>query len=126
MPGFTNNYIETLMYKITTRPKLFMGVFPCDLFLKNVNADKNLLRAGNSFIINLSSSNHSGSHFVSVSIMPGKVIEYFDSFGIPSIDSNINRALTSFKIVAFKKTIQNASSQLCGLYCSKYDILLLS
>ena len=114
------------MYKITTRPKLFMGVFPCDLFLKNVNADKNLLRAGNSFIINLSSSNHSGSHFVSVSIMPGKVIEYFDSFGIPSIDSNINRALTSFKIVAFKKTIQNASSQLCGLYCSKYDILLLS
>ena len=63
---------------------------------------------------------------VSVSIMPGKVIEYFDSFGIPSIDSNINRALTSFKIVAFKKTIQNASSQLCGLYCSKYDILPLS
>ena len=79
-----------------------------------------MLKAGNCFIINLSSSNHGGSHFISLIIMPDKVVEYFDSFGIPYFDSNINKALASFEIVAFNKTIQSISSQFCGLYCSMY------
>ena len=120
MPGFTNDYIEKLMYKITTKPMDFIGVFPCDIFLTKVNEDKLMLKAGNCFIINLSSSNHGGSHFISLIVMPGKVVEYFDSFGIPSFDSNINKALASFEILPFNKTIQSISSQFCGLYCSKY------
>ena len=120
MPGFTNDYIEKLMNKISTKPKDFKGVLPCDVFLNKVKEDQLLLKDGNCFIINLSSSNHNGSHFVSLFITPGKVVEYFDSFGIPSLDSNINNALTSFKIEVFSKTIQSISSQFCGLYCSKY------
>ena len=52
MPGFTNDYIEKLMYKITKKPMDFIGVFPCDIFLTKVNEDKLMLKAGNCFIIN--------------------------------------------------------------------------
>ena len=119
MPGFTNDYIEKLMYKISTKPNDFKGVLPCDIFLNKVKKKNLLLKESSCFIINLSSSNHSGSHFVCLLVMPGKVVEYFDSFGIPSFDSNINKALTSFKVEVLTKTIQDISSQFCGLYCSK-------
>ena len=119
MPGYTNHYIEKLMYKISTKPDHFKGVHACDIFLDKVNKKKLLLKEKSCFIINLSSSNHGGSHFVCLLVMPGKVIEYFDSFGLPLFDSNISKALTSFKVEIFTKTIQDISSQFCGLYCSK-------
>ena len=120
MPGLTNQYIEKVMYKISTTPSHFKGVHACDIFLDKVINKKLLLKENNCFIINLSSSNHSGSHFVCILVMPGKVIEYFDSFGLPLFDSNISKALTSFKIEIFTKTIQDNSSQFCGLYCITY------
>ena len=120
MPGFKNVFIEELMYKISTEPNRFKGVLPCDIFLNKVNKKNLSLKEKSCFIINLSSSNHSGSHFVCLLVMPGKVVEYFDSFGIPSFDSNINEALTSFKVKVFTKTIQDISSQFCGLYCVTY------
>ena len=119
MPGFTNDYIEKLMYKISTKPNNFKGVLPCDIFLNKVKKKNLLLKESCCFITNLSSPDHSGSHFVCLLVMPGKVVEYFDSFGIPSFDSNINKALTSFKVEVLTKTIQDISSQFCGLYCSK-------
>ena len=119
MPGFSNQYIQDLMHEISTDPGHFKGVHPCDYFLDKVNSKKLLLKEKNCFIINLSSSNHGGSHFVCLLVMPGKVIEYFDSFGLPSFDSNINKALTSFKVEVSTKTIQDISSKFCGLYCSK-------
>ena len=126
MPGFTNDYIEKLMYKISTKPNDFKGVFPCDIFLNKVKKKKLLLKEKSCFIINLSSSNHSGSHFVCLLITPGKVVEYFDSFGTPPFDSNINKALASFKVEVLRKTIQDITSQFCGLYCSKLQINILS
>ena len=125
MPGFTNDYIEKLMYKISTKPNDFKGVFPCDIFLNKVKKKNLLLKERSCFIINLSSSNHSGSHFVCLLIMPGKVVEYFDSFGTPPFDSNINKALSSFNVEVSRKTIQDITSQFCGLYCSKLHINIL-
>ena len=52
--------------------------------------------------------------------MPEKVIEYFDSLGLPLFDSNISEALASFKVEVSKKIIQDNSSQFCGLYCITY------
>ena len=80
MPGYTNRYIEKLMYKISTKPGHFKGVHACDIFLDKVNKKKLLLKEKSCFIINLSLSNHGGSHFVCLLVMPGKVIEYFNSF----------------------------------------------
>lgn len=120
MPGFANHYIEELMFKISTKPNNFKGVHACDIFLNKVNKKKLLLKEKNCFIINLSSSNHKGSHFVCLLVKPEKVIEYFDSFGFPSFDPNINEALTGFKVETFKETIQDTSSELCGLFCITY------
>ena len=44
MPGFTNDYIEKLMYKISTEPKHFKGVLPCDIFLNKVNKKKHFAK----------------------------------------------------------------------------------
>ena len=44
MPGFTNDYIEELVYKISTEPNHFKGVLPCDIFLDKVNKKKLLLK----------------------------------------------------------------------------------
>ena len=119
MPGFSNEYIENLMYKISTKPNHFKGVYPCDIFLDKVNKKELLLKEKNCFIINLSSSNHRGSHFVCLLVKPRKVVEYFDSFGLPLFDINIKKALTSFKVEMFDETLQDMSSEFCGLYCSK-------
>ena len=108
------------MYEISTEPGHFKGVSPCDAFGETVINKKLLLQEKDCFIINLSSSNHGGSHFVCLLVMPEKVIEYFDSFGLPLFDSNISEALASFKVEVSKKTIQDNSSQFCGLYCITY------
>ena len=107
------------MYEISTRPNHFKGVYPCDIFLDKVNKKELLLKEKNCFIINLSSSNHRGSHFVCLLVKPRKVVEYFDSFGLPLFDINIKKALTSFKVEMFDETLQDMSSEFCGLYCSK-------
>ena len=120
MPGFSNRYIQDLMHETSTEPGDFKGVYPCDIFREKVINKKLLLKEKNCFIINLSSSNHGGSHFVCLLVMPEKVIEYFDSFGLPLFDSNISEALASFKVEVSKKTIQDNSSQFCGLYCITY------
>ena len=120
MPGLSNQLIQDLMYEISTEPNHFKGVYPCDIFRDKVNNRKLLLEEKNCFIINLSSSNHGGSHFVCLLVTPGKVIEYFDSFGLPLFDSNISEALRSFKVEVSTKTIQDNSSQFCGLYCITY------
>ena len=44
MPGLTNQYIEKLMYKISTKPSHFKGVHACDIFLDKVNKKKLLLK----------------------------------------------------------------------------------
>ena len=119
MPGLSNQYIEDLMYEISTKPNNFKGVYPCDIFLNKVNQKELLLKEKNCFIINLSSSNHQGSHFVCLLVKPRKIIEYFDSFGLPLFDINIKKALTSFKVEMFNETLQDISSEFCGLYCSK-------
>ena len=48
MPGFTNQFIEDLMYKISTRPSHFKGVHPSDIFLDKVDKEELLLKEKNS------------------------------------------------------------------------------
>ena len=80
MAGLSNEYVEKLMYKLSINPHKFKGVKPCDIFLNEVKSNKQLLNKGDSFIINMSSSNNPGSHFVSIFILSDNEAEYFDSF----------------------------------------------
>ena len=124
MPGLSNQYIEKLMFKLSINHQKFKGVKPCDIFLKEIENNQHTLQEGDSFIINMSSSNNPGSHFVSIFIPSYNEAEYFDSFGLPSFDSNINKAfkMAKLKVTEFNKNIQDLSSQFCGLYCIAYLI----
>ena len=124
MPGLSNDYIEKLMYKLSVNPQKFKGVKPCDIFLNEIEQNQYSLEGGDSIIINLSSSNNSGSHFVSIHISFNSEAEYFDSFGLPSFDSNINNAFreANLSVLEFETSIQDISSQFCGFYCIAYLI----
>ena len=122
MGGLSNDYVENLMYSISINPQSFKGVKPCDLFHDFIEKHHHQLKSGDCFIINLSSSNHGGSHFVCLMINSKNRAEYFDSYGLHySLDSNIDKALkfAKLKTTIFEKSIQDFSSQFCGLYCSK-------
>ena len=119
MPGLSNDYVEKLMFKLSLNPEKFKGVKPCDIFLKDIEQNHYSPVEGDSIIINLSSSNNAGSHFISLYIPSKTQAEYFDSFALPSFDSNINKAFkaANLKVTEFDKPIQDLSSQFCGIYC---------
>ena len=121
MGGLTNGYVEQLMYRTSYFPLNFIGVRPCDLFLELMKKNKGNVKIGQCFIVNLSSSNHSGSHFICIYIASNNKLEYFDSYGIPSIDNNLNKAfgIIDMEVSTFRKQVQDNSSQFCGLFCSK-------
>ena len=122
MPSLSNENFETLMFKFSLNPEKIKGIKPFVIFLKDIEQNHYGLVEGDSIIINLSSSNNTGSHFISLYIPSKTQAEYFDSFALPSFDSNINKAMqaANLKVTEFKTPIQDFSSQFCGLYCSKY------
>ena len=108
------------MDTLCVKPCSFKGVMPCNVFLNEVRNGVLKLLNGDSLIINLSSSNHHGSHFIAIYILDG--VEYFDPLGMPSIDVNINQAFTEKKleIVHFESAIQPLLSNYCGYYCAAF------
>ena len=122
MGGLTNGYVENLMTYISPKPDKFKSVWPCDLFLEEMRTNRDDLKQGDCYIINMSASNHRGSHFVAVFLTSKKTAEYFDSYALPStIDKNLNKAfsIAALEIQEFRKTIQDQSSQFCGIFCSE-------
>ena len=72
------------------------------------------------YIINLSPSWHSGSHWVALWIN-GKKLEYFCSFGLrPPV--GLHKVLTSrdARYKRNKRQIQSLTTDLCGEYCMVY------
>lgn len=70
MSGLSNQYVEDLMLQLSIQPEKFKGVKPCDIFLKEIQDNHHKLEKGNCFIINMSTSEHQGSHFVSIFYLP--------------------------------------------------------
>ena len=62
MHGLSTSYLSNLMTICNFDPKTFKGVFSCDNFYQKFKATHPT--PGDQYIINLSSSNHSGSHWV--------------------------------------------------------------
>ena len=121
MSGLTTEYLQNLMKICSFDPNAFKGVFSCDNFYIKVK-DCHILSPGDAYIINLSSSNHSGSHWVAVHVNTPQEVEYFDPYGLDCFDNFIKKAFEeqNITISTFKKTIQDSSSQFCGLYCVAY------
>ena len=123
MVGLTNKYVEKLMKCISPLPENFKSVLPCDSFLQKIKQSKEILKKDDCYIINLSSSNHSGSHFVALFLTSKTSAEYFDSYALPfSIDKNLAEAFNigGLEIQQFEKPIQSNKSQFCGIFCIAY------
>ena len=76
--GLNTVELQELMKFCSLYPEDFLGVLPCDIFLEYAKQKK--LSSKSRYIINLSSSNNSGSHWVCI-ILKGKKAYYFDSLG---------------------------------------------
>ena len=122
MSGLSTYYLQNLMKICSFNPKTFKGVFSCDNFHQKIKERYSNFSPGDRYIINLSSSNHSGSHWVAIQVNTPHEAEYFDPFGLDCFDNFIKKGLEdqNITISAFKKTIQDPSSQFCGLYCVAY------
>ena len=84
--GLSTFELQELMKFCSICPEEFFGVQPCDIFLKN--AKQKNFPSTSRHIINLSSSNNSGSHWICV-MLKGKKAYYFDSYGQKCYDKNI-------------------------------------
>ena len=122
MSGLSTYYLQNLMKICSFNPNTFKGVFSCDNFYLKVKERDINLSSGDRYIINLSSSNHSGSHWVAIQVNSPQKAEYFDPYGLECFDNFIKRTFEeqNITISTFKKTIQDPSSQYCGLYCVAY------
>ena len=122
MTGLSTSYLLNLMKICRFDPKNFKGVFSCDNFHQKVKEKCIIPTPGDQYIINLSSSNHRGSHWVAIHINSHQEADYFDSFGLDCYDNFIKTAFEELRIAftSFNKTIQDPSSQFCGLYCVAY------
>ena len=120
MVGLKNTYVQTLMYKCSSKPTKFQGCYSCDVFSRKIS--KFNLNNGDCFIINLAKSNHYKSgHFVAIYVESNKVVHYFDSFGMRLFDKFIIEALNKkkLKVKCFDGPIQHQKSHFCGLFCGK-------
>ena len=119
MPGLSTKYIDNLMKICTADDEKFKGVLSCDIFLKMVKTNGIKLLPGHSLILNLSSSNHPGSHWVAIFLNGNGILEFFDPYGMACYDINILEAFEIQKhtVVSFKKKLQHQDSIFCGFYC---------
>ena len=122
MIGLSTDYLQNLMEICTFDSAAFKGVFSCDQFYQKVKDGQIILIPGDTFIINLSSRNHVGSHWVAVHIRTNLRADYFDAYGLDCFDDFINRTFEEQNITinTFKKRIQHPSSHFCGFYCVAY------
>ncbi len=111
MRALSSNEIEDRLKSVDG----FEGVFSSD------NLPKKIPRIA-SGVINLDSSDGPGTHWVCYYNDPfSKVVEYYDSFGIPPSTLTQKYLKTSGKKIRYQTNpIQNLLSSACGYYCIDY------
>ena len=117
-----NNFeIENILKKFHCNKARFYGVYPCDKLPKN-----ELKYLPCSFVVNLSPSSESGSHWVGLYIDANKRGNYFDSYGMRPRNKNIVEFLrTQCKGYSWsKKEIQSVNSSTCGAYAICFIIFM--
>lgn len=98
--------------------KSFIGVFPCDRI-------PSFHRLPASMIVNTDKHNERGEHWVAIYISDEKIGYYFDSYGLPplnkEIEDYINANTTHWKYN--QKGIQGLNSIKCGQFSVLFIIL---
>jgi hypothetical protein len=110
MSGLTNIYLQDV---IGGTCETFIGVFSCDE-LQDIPPQNQF-----SLVCNFSPSNMKGTHFIALYVTASSTY-YFDSYGLPCIDPEINKFVVSLnraKNYSSAASIQDMYSTFCGYYC---------
>ena len=91
--------------------KTFMGCYACN------NLPPPPTTFPRSLIINTANSDSDGEHWVALLLKKNKCF-YFDSFGLPVLNTNIIHFLRKYKKVTYTDIcIQHMYSEKCGKFC---------
>lgn len=109
------NYMRPFQKK-----NVFVGVFPCDCLPRKV-------RLPAAFIINSSPKKSLKGHWLGLYIGENGTAEYFDSFGFPPKQKEIQQfiRLHAKRLVFNNKQIQHLSSVKCGKFVIVFMIVKL-
>lgn len=108
--------IHTIIHSDPIASKYFVGVYPSDRI-----PTLNSLPAG--VVLNLDSSQESGSHWVAAWVNSNGTAVYFDSYGLPPLKRSIISFLDEFEWEINTKRFQHFTSQDCGYYTILFVIL---
>ena len=118
MAGLSNLFLERFLFPLC---KNFIGTFAVDTL------PSNLWNTTCSAIVNLSVSNHPGSHFIAIFINKHNYLYYFDSYALPPPIYNhhlikfLKKWVTSDKIRhVLERPIQAFDSLFCGWYAAAF------
>ena len=122
MAGLSNLFLERFLFPLC---KNFIGMFAVDTL------PSNLWNTPCSAIVNLSVSNHPGSHFIAIFINKRNYLYYFDSYALPPpITSHhliqfLKKWITSDKIRhVLERPIQAFDSLFCRLYAATFCLFV--
>jgi len=104
----TNIYLDSVLFPIC---KLYKGTYSCD----TIPIDHHVKA---SYIVNLSAHDEAGTHFICI-IRRKSYAYYFDSYGLPPFNEDINKYLKSLHIPIYHNDIriQHDDSKFCGYFC---------
>lgn len=107
--GLSNLYIDDILKQAC---KEYLGIFSCD------NIPPSLKDRQGSIVVNLSPSRSLGTHFITILLLPRKVL-YIDSLGEKCETAEILQflTLTDRPIFYQSEPMQKAQSSYCGFYC---------
>jgi len=97
----------------------FKGVYPRNAFIATS------LHANSMYICNLDNSDKPGSHWIAVYITSKLHVEYFDSYGLPPIFTDLQDHLRNYTshILINHVPLQGLNSVVCGQHCLVFLLL---
>ena len=123
----TGQIIKALHSDEKTQP-LFRGVYARDEFINRIDDvdDDDDDDSTRLYVCNLDKSHQPGSHWVVIEHTADKDINYFDSYGLPPIFTDLYSKLVQMSKNRLRwniDTLQEFNTNVCGQYCLLYCLL---
>lgn len=106
--------------KIYQKDDIFKGVYPCDCL-------PTTFKLPAAFVINLSTHDEPGTHWVALCISKNGTSFYFDSFGLKPTNFYVQTFLNkhSKSLRYNSQQLQHISSNKCGQFCCVFVVAVL-
>lgn len=107
------DHISSILHSDPSTSQIFKGVMPRDHFVNCKVAFPGL------YVCNTDTSDQPGSHWISIYFSKNGKCEYFDSYGVFSLFSDLTHKLLSIdkNLNYNNQTLQSVNTNVCGIYC---------